>query len=128
MQLEQVYLSVRSVVYLFGLSLSPALIVWLGMMLVSPPGLAGLTDERIQRMTRLRRGFARLIFRSLLWSLALAPVLSLIWLLSVAQIIAPIAGATLVVLTFGTWWLYVVVGSLAHAWVALRILEQGEAQ
>lgn len=128
MDFEEVAVPACCAVFLFAASISPAFLVWLGMMLVTSPNLVGIAQERIERMIRLRRGFARLIFRSLLWFVVLPPVLSLIWLISSIEIVSPIACATMFLLTFGLWWLYVVVGSLAHAWVALRILEEGEAQ
>lgn len=98
------------------------------MMLISPPDLVGLSEERVQKLARLRRGFARLIFRSLIWFVVLFPIAGLVSLLTFAKAISPIVIGGILVLLFGTWWLYVVVGSLVHAWIALSIMEEGEAQ
>lgn len=128
MKLEEVSINASHIVFLFSLSISPVVMVWFGMMLLPPTGLAGLTEERIQRMARLRRGFSRLIFRSLLWFVILIPIMGLIALLTFAKAISTLAIGVVLLLLFSIWWLYVVVGSLVYAWIALDILVEGESQ
>jgi len=128
MNFAEVAVSASLAILLLAASFSPVVLVWMGMLLLSPPGLTGLTEEQSQKVAKLRRGFARLIFRGLIWFSALLPILFLIWLLTYTQVVAPIPSGVLFALLFGLWWSYVVIGSLAHAWIILSILEKDSSQ
>ncbi len=128
MRLDQIVMPFGFATCLFAISMSPVSIVWLGMILISPSTLIGLTEDRIQEMMKLRRGFARLMFRSVLWLIIQLPFMGLIWLKTFAKAISPVAIGIILLLLFTIWWLYVVVGSLVYAGLALSTLKEGKAQ
>lgn len=100
------------------------LAVWLGMVLLSPATLEGLGETKITKLRRLRRSFVRLLYRVLIAFMCLLPLAILGFVGIQMRVIEPRFIVFMLSLMAGIWWLCVVFGSLAHAWFALKYLEE----
>ena len=97
--------------------------VWLGMMLLSSSTLAGLDERSARELHAIRRSFVRLLFRAIIWlGITLALNLFIYGLFTANQ--HPQEGLYVIGFFSFILWFYVVVGSLYHAWTALRYLAE----
>ncbi|MEW4563778.1 hypothetical protein AB1K70_14690 [Bremerella sp. JC770] len=100
--------------------------VWLGLMLLSPATLEGLTEEQIAKIRSYRRRYVRILFRSIFGLIILLPIAGLfVWTAS-RHLTSPIGSFIFLGILYGVWWVCLVIGTLTTAWKCLIELQEGK--
>ncbi|MBA2117447.1 hypothetical protein [Bremerella alba] len=100
--------------------------VWLGLMLLSPATLEGLTEEQIAKLRSYRRRYVRILLRSIFGFVVLLPISGFFLWTATRHITSPSGSYILLGILYGLWWVYLVGGILFTAWQCLEELREGQ--